>query len=157
MVMLNLNTRDAEFANASQDSDFPPLPDGEYIAQIVNSEKRTLKSGSETLVFTWLVIDGEYRNRKIFENLYIYDPTRPKQLAFNKQKLFFITKACGRDSINDTVELHNKPCRITVRQHEYNGKTRNEISAYRPITRITETQPQAASQKTDTFDGDMPF
>ena len=157
MVQLNLNTHDHEFDGAVQGGGFTPLPDGEYIAQITASERRTLKSGTETLALTWQIIDGEYTSRKVFEDLFIYDPTRPKQLAFNRQKIFFITKACGRDQISDTVELHNKPCRITVRRREYNGRVSNEISAYRPIERITETQPQPAQQKADTFDGDVPF
>lgn len=158
MVAINLNTHDPEFLNASQDRDFTPLPDGEYTAQIIRSGKRTLKTGAETLEITWEILDGQFRKRQIFQYLNIYDPTRPKQLAFHRQKIFFMTKACGLESITDTVELHNKPCRITVRQDEYNGRVRNEIVAYKPIDHVVEIQPQAGSNREESAIAmDVPF
>ena len=157
MVTLNLDTRDPEFANATQNREFTPLPNGEYIAQIISSERKTLQSGTDALTIAWQIIDGEYKNRQVFENLYLFDPSRPKQTAFNKQKLMFIVKACGLEVMNDTTELHNKPVKITIRTSEYNGKTRNEVTKYLPIQRITEAQPQAAQTKTAVDNEDLPF
>ena len=157
MVQLNFDTRDKAFAGATLDREFTLLPDGEYIAQIISTEKKQTRSGEDYLQISWQIIDGPHTRRQLFDSLYIYSPEKVKQLEFHRQRLFFITRACGLERISDTSELHHKPCRLTVRHDEYNGRTRNVISKYQPVTRITETQPQAAQQKADTFDGDLPF
>lgn len=157
MVMLNFDTRAPEFANATQDGDFEPIKEGEYIAQIIKSEKKQTRAGSDALHLTWQIIDGEYKNRQLWEQLYLYDPSRPKQLSFNRNKLFHILAACGKEQISDTGELHNRPVRITVKIDEYNGRVRNIITRYVSTAPITAAQPQAQQTRTETVADDVPF
>ena len=157
MVALNFDTRTKEFENATQDMDFAPLPDGEYTALIIKSELKTTKNNEEFLQLTWKVLEGEYANRHLFDAFFLYNPDRPKQLAFNRRRLNFVAVACGVEKFTDTVELHQKPCRLTVKKEEYNGKERNTITKYQPLKPVTKTQPQAAQQQDDTFDGDLSF
>ncbi len=98
------------------------LPAGDYSMQIVQSEVRPTRDGSNKYVWFELdILDGEYAGRKFWERLNLWsDNETAKKIA--NQTLVSMTRACGFVSIEDTEELHFRPFQVKMRVKK-NGKT----------------------------------
>jgi hypothetical protein len=56
-------------------SDYDPLPKGEYMAMVTESQMKITKAGTgEYLALTMQIIEGKYADRKIWENLNLHNP-----------------------------------------------------------------------------------
>lgn len=98
------------------------LPAGDYSMQIVQSEVRPTRDGSNKYVWFELdILDGEYAGRKFWERLNLWsDNETAKKIA--NQTLVSLTRACGFVTIEDTEELHFRPFQVKMRVKK-NGKT----------------------------------
>lgn len=109
-----------------------PIPAGVYNARIVESEVKPLASGNgEGIKFTWEVIDGPCANRKIFQRIN-YRHTNPQAEQIGQSELSAICHATGVIQLQDTQQLHNRPCRVRVKiRKDQSGQydDQNEISA----------------------------
>ena len=61
--------------NDFNETEFQPLPVGNYLVKVVNVEKKTSQSGNDYVGMVMEVIDGEYNGRKIYNNLHLTPKT----------------------------------------------------------------------------------
>jgi hypothetical protein len=109
-----------------------PLPAGVYLAHIVESDVQPLKSGNgEGLKLTFEVIDGQFKGRKVWENLNIRHTSEDTQRIAQSQ-LSALCHAVNVIKLMDTAALHFKPVRINVTVREAVGqyKASNNIKGY---------------------------
>ena len=97
-------------ANAVEpQSDFAPLPAGDYLAMIVDSQMKDTKTGrGQYLELTLQVVDGPMAKRLLWDRLtLIHD--NAKTVEINQRKLSSICHAVGvlqvSDSMADTGQL----------------------------------------------------
>jgi hypothetical protein len=112
-----------------------PLPAGVYLAHIVESDVQPLKSGNgEGLKLTFEVIDGQFKGRKVYENLNIRHTSEDTQRIAQSQ-LSALCHAVNVIKLMDTAALHFKPVRINVTVREAVGqyKASNNIKGYEAV------------------------
>lgn len=147
--MSNLNFN-AEEVEPSQ-SDFTPLPAGEYLAMVISSDVMPTKSGDGLkLNLTLQIIDGHYKNRLVFDLINIQNPNATAQ-KIGQQTLAALCHAVGVLQVQDSSQLHNTPMivRLAVSKDEKWGE-RNEVKAYKSANGVkpgVSTRP-AAQQPT---------
>lgn len=112
--------------------DFSPIPVGEYVVQITDSDVKPTKSNNgHRLELTFEVIDGEFKGRKVFEGLNIDNPN-PKAVEIAQRDLSAICHAVGKLQVSDSQELHYKPLVVRVDIEQRDGYSpRNVIKAYK--------------------------
>lgn len=111
---------------------FDVIPAGEYDAVIVASEVKATSTGGRMLKLEIQVLNGEYQNRKLWDNLNLWN-TSEKAVQIARGTLSAICRAVGIMTPKDSAELHNKPLRIkvkVVKSEEYGEQ--NKIAAYKP-------------------------
>jgi hypothetical protein len=130
MSELNFNAYEVEPA-----SEFTPLPNGQYVAVISESEVKAAKTGNgRYLGLTFAIIEGEYANRKVWTRLNIVNKNPDAQRIANGH-LSSICRAVGVMRPGDSSDLHNLPLKITVTckpRGDGNGLT-NDISHFAPV------------------------
>jgi len=112
-----------------------PLPAGVYLAHIVESDVQPLKSGNgEGLKLTFEIIDGQFKGRKVYENLNIRHTSEDTQRIAQSQ-LSALCHAVNVIKLMDTAALHFKPVRINVTVREAVGqyKASNNIKGYEAV------------------------
>lgn len=129
--MANLEGFDA--TTVEPGGSFDPIPAGEYDAIIADSElKKTTKGNGEYLKLKLQVLNGQFQNRIVFDNLNIHNPNeKAQQIA--RGNLSAICRAVGVLTPKDSSELHNKPLKIKLaieKDEEYGDK--NIVKAYKP-------------------------
>jgi hypothetical protein len=110
---------------------FGLIPRGDYDAVIIDSEKKLTKNGKgHYLALTFQICSGEYQNRRLFENLNLWnESTEAVQIA--KGNLSAICRAVGVPTPGDSSELHNKPLKISVAIKK-EDEERNRIVGFKP-------------------------
>jgi hypothetical protein len=109
-----------------------PLPAGTYLAHITESDVQPLKSGNgEGLKLTFEIIDGQFKGRRVWENLNIRHSSEDTQRIAQSQ-LSALCHAVNVIKLMDTAALHFKPVRINVTVREAQGiyKANNNIKGY---------------------------
>ena len=128
--MANLNGFNANTVEPS--TDFEAIPAGKYLAVISESEMKPTKSGTGSyLELVFQVIEGDYRNRRLWARLNVDNPNElTVQIA--KGELSAICRAVGVMQPKDSCELHNLPLFITVKckRRDDTGDIVNEIKGY---------------------------
>jgi len=117
--------------------DFTLIPAGNYLAQVVESDIRPLKSGNgQALVLVFQIIDGEFNGRKVWNWLSVRH-TNPEAERIAQQSLRELCDALGVVRMQDTGELHHKPVTIRVKiREDKSGQyaPQNEVTGYRGAT-----------------------
>lgn len=109
---------------------FEPIPSGKYTAVITESEMRATQSGNgEYLKLTFEITEGEFKGRKVWENLNLNNPSADA-VRIARANLSAICRAVNVPTPNDSCELHNLPLTIKVAQESSNGFTQNRIKGY---------------------------
>ena len=109
-----------------------PLPAGTYLAHITESDIRDLSSGNgKGLKLTFEIIDGQFKGRKVWENLNIMHTNEDTQ-RISQSQLSALCHAVNVIKLLDTAALHFKPVRINVTVREAQGqyKASNNIKGY---------------------------
>jgi hypothetical protein len=110
---------------------FAPLPAGDYLCQVVESDVAPTKSGSgELLKLTIEVMDGPFSNRKLWENLNIRNDN-PDAQRIAQRALADLCQAVGVGAIRNSEELHFKPFVARV-DLDKKDPERNRIKRYKP-------------------------
>ena len=113
-----------------------PIPAGVYNARIVESEVKALASGNgEGMRLTWEVLDGPCANRKVFQRIN-YRHQNPQAEQIGQSQLSAICHSVGVMQLQDTQQLHGRPCRIRVKiRKDDTGKyeDQNEVSGVEPL------------------------
>lgn len=137
-------------AEASKPRD--PLPTGEYLAMITDSEwKATKKNDGEYLELTYDIIDGACKGRKLWVRLNLKN-ANAEAVEIANRDLSAIRQATGVLNPDDSVELHNKPHIIRVEfiaagttkgKKRYDQDT-NEVRAYKKLDGVAPAPVAAA-------------
>lgn len=144
MAVLNFNAAEVEPMG-----DYTPIPAGEYIAVITDSEEKPTKDFTGSYVqMTFEVIEGQFKGRKIFNRLNLQNKN-PVAVDIARRELSSICHAAGVLSPRDSNELHNKPMLIKVAvkpaQGEYSAS--NEIKGYKSQGAVSEVVKPAVEKK----------
>lgn len=57
------------FGEVSDTENFSPIPEGKYLCKIADVKEETTKNGNDVWKITLEVSEGEFKGRKIFDNL----------------------------------------------------------------------------------------
>lgn len=147
MATLNgFNANDVE-----PNTPFDPLPAGKYLAAITASQMKPTKNGDGSyLELEFTVLDGEHKDRKVWDRLCINHPNA-MTVKIARGNLSAICRAVGVMQPRDSVELHNIPLLITVKvkKRQDTGDLANEVKGYEPKT-VATGQPQQAPVASNT-------
>lgn len=115
------------------------VPKGWYNALIEKSETAPTKDGSGMILkLTFKVLDGQYKDRKVFVNLNIRNANATAQNIALGQ-LSAICHAVGVLKADDSQQLHNLPMKIRVKVRVQEGyEDSNDITAYKNINAVVE-------------------
>lgn len=145
MATLNFNAHEVEPSVA-----FEPVPAGKYNAVIIDSEMKPTKSGNGSyLELTFEIIDGEYKERKVWARLNINNPSAQAQ-KIAQSELSALCRAVNVMEPKDSVDLHNLPLEITVickKRNDSDGIS-NEIKGYAVKETGNNTSTPAVQQQT---------
>lgn len=140
--------------NAEAQQDFAPIPAGEYLAQIVESDVVPNKNNTgELLELTYAICDGPMKGRKVWARLNLKHESAQAQEIGNRQ-FASVREAVGVPSPRDTQELHYKPHVIRVEfipagTTQKNGYTTtrdsNEVKAWKKAEGVAASAPAPAS------------
>ena len=109
MALIDFNAEEVE-----PQSDFSPLPVGNYTVVITQSEMKPTKTGNgQYLQLTLQVVEGEFKNRLIFDRLNIQNANEVAQQIAQKA-LSSICRAVGVMHPKDSEELHDKPFSVKI-------------------------------------------
>lgn len=91
--------------------DMAPIPAGEYTAIIVDSQcRKTKNNDGHFLELTYQVIDGQYKNRKVWAR-FNFDNQNADAVRIGMEQLSAVCHACGNLSefnpYNGAQHLHN--------------------------------------------------
>ena len=146
--MAQLNGFDAR--NVEPMGDFDAIPAGKYVAVVSGSEmKPTKKNDGSFLELTFEVIEGEYKGRKLWARMNPENPS-PEAVRIARGELSSICRAVGVMQPKDSVELHNLPLVVTVKQkkREDTGEVVNEVKGYAKREAGNGTRPLQTSNPT---------
>ena len=136
---------------------FDPIPAGDYLALILDSDVVPTKAGDGTILkLTFQVIDGPLQGRLVFENLNI-ENRNPAATEIAQARLGSICKSIGLSGpLHDSTVLHNQPMMIRVdikTDPQYGAKNRiKSVSAaqgvvhQQPAMNAPFARPAAATQ-----------
>lgn len=147
--MANLNGFNAH--EVEPNAAFDPLPAGKYLAAVTASEMKSTKNGDGSyLQLEFTVLEGEFKDRKVWDRLCINHPNATT-VKIARGNLSAICRATGVMQPRDSVELHNIPLLITVKckKRQDTGDLSNEVKGYESKATVT-GQPQQAPVTTNT-------
>ncbi len=137
MALLQFNAQ-----AVSPESEFSPIPAGVYAAQVVESDVKPTKTGSgHYLQLTWKILDGQHAGRLVFDRLNIANQNETAQ-KIGQQQLSQLCHAVGVLQLQDSQQLHARPCRIkvVVRKDDQYGDG-NEVKGYEAVTGTAPAAP----------------
>jgi hypothetical protein len=129
------------------------IPANKYIAHIVKSDMVDTSGGTgRMLVLEWDILEGEYRERKVFSRLNLVNASA-QAAEIAQRELSAICRAVGAMVVSDSNELHFKPALIDVTVtpsgvNPKNGKEYgpgNGIRKYEPAPRPGQRAAPAAA------------
>jgi hypothetical protein len=89
-----------------------PVPEGIYTAYIDSSDRKKTKNGdSEYIELVWKITDEAYKNRLIWDLIYM----GPKSREISDNKLKTLCRSMGLESAKNTEELHLREIKIAVK------------------------------------------
>lgn len=115
-------------------TNFEPLPAGDYMARIVESEVKPTSAGTgHYLQLVFQIMTPGFDTRKVFNNLNLDNPSE-KAVDIANRELGAICKAVNKPVIQDSQELHGIPMliklKITPATATYAAS--NAITSYSP-------------------------
>lgn len=128
MAQINFNA-----ANVAPQESIAPIPSGVYLAHVIESDVKALKSGNGTaLALTFQVMQGPYANRKVWASINVrHSNAEAERIA--QSQLSALCHAVGVINLQDTTQLHMRPVNIRVKiRKDESGQygDRNEVSGY---------------------------
>ena len=131
--MANLFGFDA--TQVPEQAEFGAIPAGDYVVIAIASEEKPTKKGDGSYVqFTFEVVDGAFKGRKIFSRLNLNNPN-PVAMEIAQKELGAFCRAVGIMKPTDSSELHNKPILVTVDvEVDERKRTNNNIKKYKSVS-----------------------
>ena len=138
-----------DMSKAASASSFTPIPAGDYKAMLMHSDVKPTKDGTgQRLALRFVIMEGQYQNRLIFEGLNIVNKN-PDTQAWALRLLKDLKVAVGLPDASDSCELHNRPLTIKVGIKDDQNviksyKSRSESNAQQQTNMIQEAFSQPA-------------
>ena len=111
---MNLFYHDTTSFVDDNSTEFKPIEPGQYPAMIVEAgEKTSLTTGSTYAYVKIEIVDGAYKGRKIFDNMF-RNSTNEKAVTIAKKKLHAICTSLGIVELKDPNAMLYKPLNINV-------------------------------------------
>lgn len=130
-------------------SDFEPIPEGWYSANITKSELKDTKAGTGKYVSVQFCITGpSYQGRVVFCNLNVRNQSEQAE-NIGRQQLMQLGLACGLKAVSDTDQFVGCSLEIKVKisgdRNEVKGFKSNESSIPNNKTTIGVAKPAAGN------------
>ena len=142
-MLFNFNAAQVE----PQQTAFDPLPAGNYVAIVTDSDIKPTRSG-RALKLTFRIVEGQFNNRLVWANLNIENASPQAQEIAQKQ-LSALCHAVGVINLSDTTQLHDKPVRIRVKVRAAEGEyaASNDVTGYEAVQggAVPSAQPSFAA------------
>lgn len=116
--------------NVAPDEGRDPIPAGEYLAMIVDSDMKSTKDGrGQYLELVHQIVDGPFKGRKVWARLNLVNANQ-QTATIAQAQLSAITHALGLQDtpISDSQQLHNRPLVIRVTFEKADGQKRTSDS-----------------------------
>lgn len=130
--------------------DFKPVPPGQYIAKVQESEIKETSTGGQMLVLTFGIAAGAYSGKSFITRLNLVN-SNPVAVKIANETLATITRACGLGLITDSDVLHGIPMVVTLKLNPGQGKygPSNEPAGFKTAQGLTappeNPEPDAAT------------
>jgi hypothetical protein len=111
---------------------FEPLPPGDYLLQVADSELKDKPNGDCGLNLTLEVVEGEFQGRKLWDYLNIRHSSADAQ-RIAQRRLADYCLATGAGTIRDSEELHFRPFigKVSREPRKDTGELSNRIKGVR--------------------------
>ena len=116
---------------------FEPLPAGPYDCEVAKAEATQSSSGKHMWKVRFKVLAGPHANSTIFTNI-VLSPDNSNALGFFFQHMGalglsrdFFAQSPSPDTVADAIL--GRKARVTVKQKEYQGSIRNEVTGIAPL------------------------
>lgn len=156
MVRMNFNAMTVE----PEKSKYEVLPVGEYKVKIINTVQKPTRANpnNQYIQFDMEVLGGEYAGCALVDRLNIINGN-PETVKKSMARLSAITRAAGKEKINDTAELHGKivVVKVGVKKGEGDFGPSNSIWAYKKVGEPVTSAPEntmSTAQNTDDITAD---
>ena len=148
MAIINFDSTDVDISDT-----YEPIPAGQYTMAVTESDVRETSNNpnNKFLKLTFDILEGEFKGRKIFENLNLWrdgsKSTDAVTLKIANENLAKLCRALGVIGVGDSTELHNKPVGVSIKvEPEKNGyPASNSVIGYDPL--VTPGKPKKAVPK----------
>ena len=126
----------------SAPTSFDPMPPGDYVAIVTNSELKDTKAGDgQYIELTMQIVDGDFSGRRHWERLNIINKSDKTQ-EIARGHLNALLKACGVPNAKNTEETHDVPFTLSL-DLDRKEPTRNRIVGYSPAGSAQASKPAA--------------
>lgn len=136
-----------DFDQLPDDDGFAPLPAGQYVCRIVDSDVKLNNAGTgRYLKLTLKVDEGEHTGRFIWDLLNIQHKN-PKAQTIGQGALKRYMAACGiQGTLNDSTQLHNIPfiASLKIVADDRDGE-KNAVKTVKPYQNPVPAQHNATS------------
>lgn len=123
-----------------EDAVWQPIPAGDHLAIITESDRVPTRDGNGELVKLKLqIIEGPAKGRTIFDNINVVNRS-PDAQAIGRARLKKVCEAVGRPVVSDSSELHDIPVGITIavkKKTDGSGDFTNDIKKYIPRSQMS--------------------
>lgn len=129
-------------------SNFDPLPAGDYVAQIIESDVTDTRSGSgRILKLTWAIAEGPHEHRQFWQNIN-YRNQNAKAQEIGKRQLDEVVWSTGITHLSNTEEMHFIPClvRLKVRPADGDFPAQTEVVTVKRLSTAPAPQRQPAAR-----------
>jgi len=140
-------------------SNFEPIPKGEYLVQVVESDFKTTKDQQGRFIeLKFEVLNGEYKGRFIWTRLNVQNKNQMAVDIANKE-FATICRAMGKGKITDTQQLHGIPVLMTVKVVPAKGNfdATNSPTGYKPVTENPANVNETSQDKKEEAKPDVPW
>lgn len=128
---------------------FEALPSDKYLAEIVATEELPTKAGDGAyLKLEFVVLDGEYKGRKVWDRLCLNHPSA-ETVKIARANLSAICHAVGVMHPEYASDLHHIPLIINVKakKDQSSGQIFNEIKGYSKRESLVTPPPSVQAQQ----------
>ena len=134
--MADISSLDFDAEKIQPQASFEPIPTGEYTVMITESDLKPTKSGDgQYLQLVYEILDGDYKNRKIWDRLNIVNKnSTATEIA--QRSLSAICHSVGVLHPKDSAELHNKPfvVKVGIRPAQGEFSESNTVKGYSSLS-----------------------
>lgn len=137
------------------------IPEGDYIAKIVDVERKKNKAG-DAYYFNWKfqIVEAADGDKKHAGMTFYYNTSLKTEALFNLRNLIFAASdgknnVAGRTVNFNPAKLKGKRIGVTVEDDEYEGKIRSAVVDVQPPSAIVDEEDDDDEEDEDDEDDDL--